>query len=214
MLRRHEMQRALNRNWRLTLVRRCIMVLFAVAVAACASARASATDANRQAPGLGDPIEGAARRLARSFKSIECWRTERYSREAWSVLLRSAREVQLTREEVVLRAMEIAMSDGVRPVGDPSTKGLLLNRVVFDLTERSNTIRPLLHPSWGRTENADGTVNLAWPISFRSDEPRLLGPCRGYDGRYSPADEHAALLRRYPFRDLAPFLRRMAPGRT
>jgi hypothetical protein len=85
-------------------------------------------------------------------------------------------------------------------------KIFLLMRAVFSLPE-SATSRPRFYP-WHENhteENPDGTVNVAWPLSWKSGSPRLVSgetEIQGVINLYLPAEEYNYFLRHYPMRML------------
>src|SRR4030095_6367121 len=85
-------------------------------------------------------------------------------------------------------------------------KVFLLLRVIFDLPEHAEAGRKFSFADWTRArtdENSDGTVNLAWPISFASGTPRLVAGREGNAGSYSPRNEYTFLRYQFPMRDLS-----------
>ena len=79
-------------------------------------------------------------------------------------------------------------------------------RCVFNLPENA-TNRPRFYP-WHENYtdvNPDGTVNVAWPLTWRTGRPRLVSGETGIQGivdLYHPAREYDYFLRHYAMRDL------------
>jgi hypothetical protein len=87
----------------------------------------------------------------------------------------------------------------------------LLLRVTFVLPENASTDEWTMFGGWAtmNTErNEDGTVNLAWPLTWNKGNPRLISgftALQGFDARYKAAAEYKYFSGKYPFRDLSFF---------
>jgi hypothetical protein len=89
---------------------------------------------------------------------------------------------------------------------EEDTKIFLLMRVLFNLPEHA-TSRPRFYP-WHENHtdlDSNGTVNVAWPITWKSGNPQLVTGETGIQGvvdLYLPAEEYDYFLRHYPMREL------------
>jgi hypothetical protein len=150
-------------------------------------------------------------RLKRQFSQIEPWTAStNYSAGGWKQLVKTAKAVQSASPSLAANALgEYLLRYAAQPAQLPveQAKLFLLLRVVFDLPENG---APGPRASFGgptgqRSDlNADGTVNLDWPLAWNQGRPRLVASCAGFaDSAYSAKDEFTTL--RYDFRprDLA-----------
>ena len=87
---------------------------------------------------------------------------------------------------------------------DPS-KAFLLVRTLFYLPEQA-AVNQRITAGWRGEKgdlNADGTINLGWPIHWRFGRPRLDDRFEGYNGEpYDPVADYDAFLSRFPLRRL------------
>jgi hypothetical protein len=87
-------------------------------------------------------------------------------------------------------------------------KLLLLMRVIFDIPENERTEPSIRFYAWrmrGTERNSDGTVNLAWPISWNGGNPKLISgrtSLEGVNTLYNAAGEYDYFRERYPLRAL------------
>jgi hypothetical protein len=87
-------------------------------------------------------------------------------------------------------------------------KLLLLMRVVFEIPENKRGEPSKRFYAWrmrGTERNNDGTVNFAWPISWKAGNPKLVSgrtSLEGVNTLYNAAGEYDYFTHRYPFRDL------------
>lgn len=149
--------------------------------------------------------------LESSLSSVKAWpRSAQYSQEDWNRLLTVAGMMQKCDGEsvqVALREYQASYADNGVVVEENDSKLYLLLRVVFSLPERSFGGRM---STWGWVTDgtqysADGTVNLAWPLSWKGGRPKLLAGDEGIEGlsdRYDARTEYAYFSVRYPMRRL------------
>jgi hypothetical protein len=102
------------------------------------------------------------------------------------------------------RALEafLARASGFEGAED-ETRLFLLMRVVFDLPEQAPEEERRSYKGWVNwpPPGADGTVSLAWPLTFAAGDPALVDPYEGSEGpRYAAVSEYRHLLERYGFR--------------
>jgi hypothetical protein len=86
-------------------------------------------------------------------------------------------------------------------------KVFLLLRVMFELPENAPPQQRLAFAGWTRGRsglNEDGTVNLAWPVSWKQGQPRLVAGREGSAGSgYSVREDFAYLRYHFRYRDLS-----------
>jgi hypothetical protein len=139
-----------------------------------------------------------------------------YRPEHWAALVLAAKAVQDSDPNSVERALaawQENRAEGLPHTTQVETKVYLLMRVVFDLPERAPArdrygFGGWLHdmPTEEPPVNPDGTVNLAWPVSWRSGDPRLVAGFQGLEGQpYDAVAEYRYLNARYKPRDLSSF---------
>lgn len=83
-------------------------------------------------------------------------------------------------------------------------RAFVLFRVIFEMPERASDGPSMA--SWLAYEgynNADGTKNLSWPISWKDGRPRLLQEFRGLSNPIPSLYAYIYLRASYPFRDLS-----------
>jgi len=97
--------------------------------------------------------------------------------------------------------------------GFDDSRAYLLFRVMFALPEHAPAREQFGFGWWMQTQfpdqtpiNKDGTVNLAWPISWNNGRPYLVSGFQGYEGPpYRAAAEFAYLTKHYKYRDLSQY---------
>jgi len=147
---------------------------------------------------------------------IETWPDglPRYGESAWRKLIAGAKAIQQCDPVAVQRALKEFQS---RPATnspeelDDDKKLFLLMRVIFELPERepspTNEWRTVFagYVTMLGEYNGDGTINVAWPLSWRKGKPLLLSGCIGIQGvnaRYCVWKEYEYFRSKYPMRDL------------
>lgn len=151
--------------------------------------------------------------LKRLFRNVEPWpASTNYTAEGWARLVKAARALQAADPKLAGDAMAAVLRDAA---GDPAQlpqaqgKLLLLLRVAFDLPESVTGEQRLAFTAWTRSPlvtNLDGSVNLAWPLTWNQGNPRLVAGCPGpAGGDYPVADEYAFMRYHFRTRDLSGF---------
>jgi len=152
--------------------------------------------------------------LAQRLGLIEAWpgHSTVYSKNNWDQLISLAKIVQRCDPESVqnvFSSYQKSYADDlmVEPFND--SKLYLLMRVTFELPERVDFPDARVQGGgWvsNATEyNKDGTVNLAWPISWNNGNPKLISGFIGIQGmsnRYDAAAEYRGLYEAFPRRNL------------
>ena len=85
------------------------------------------------------------------------------------------------------------------------TRLFLLQRVVFDLPESAPESERRPFKGWVNwpAPGLDGTVSIAWPISWSGGRPALVDPYVGSEGRpYDAAAEYRHFRENYSLRAL------------
>jgi hypothetical protein len=133
-----------------------------------------------------------------------------YSTEHWARILAAAQKVQDSDTDSVEASLrQYAVQNPDLPLLQ-DTKLLLLLRVVFDVPEAAPPSTRGKDPAFGgwftmgTDINEDGSVNLAWPISWRRGQPALVSGFVGLQGkRFDASAEYRFFKERYPYRKLA-----------
>ena len=131
-----------------------------------------------------------------------------YSDRGWSRLRVTALMLQRTDKGTV----EDAIEEFVRETAHRSdyleqwSKVFLLLRVMFALPEAAPPSDARIFGGWLAPYRGAGTsakVNLAWPIQWNNQRPRLVARYSGYEGAaYLAWLEYSYFLNKYKFRDL------------
>jgi hypothetical protein len=141
--------------------------------------------------------------LLSAFEALAPWPADRgLDAGDWSRYFAAARAVQDSNPGEVDRALAELLDRGDP---DDETRLFLLSRVVFELPERAPAAERRSRKGWtNRPEpEADGTVDLSWPVRWEGRRPRLEAPLAGAEGpRYAAVEEFRDLRARYPFRSL------------
>ena len=129
-----------------------------------------------------------------------------YSETNWEHLVVIAKIIQKSDSESVCKTLQRYQQNHVN-----DSKLYLLMRMVFDLPEHaSNDTNWSYFGCWltARTEyNANGTINRAWPIMWKSGDPCLISGFLGIQGfeNYNAAKEFLYFRGKCSFRDLSSF---------
>ena len=150
-------------------------------------------------------------KLKRQVRKIEPWTAStNYSAAGWTQLAKTARAFQNVTSKLAAETLNEHLKHCAGKPDQLSVeqgKVFLLLRAVFDLPENASAGQRLTFASWARGRsglNPDGTVNLAWPLSWSQGKPRLVAGCEGAaGGSYSARDEYAFLRYKFKYRDLA-----------
>lgn len=153
----------------------------------------------------------AEQELAQILRSVEPWPDEAadYSVASWRALITAARALQGKSALSVEKALRKYQEDyASRPAVKEDTKLLLLMRVIFELPEKLpyKTRDQVQFGGWlsmGTDINSDGSINVAWPISWDHRGPSLIAGFSGLQGRrYDAAEEYRYFRSKYPMRNL------------
>jgi hypothetical protein len=149
-------------------------------------------------------------KLKRALEAVEPWTAStNYSAEGWTRLVRAAKTLQKTDPVLAGDALgEFMKAGGVTPelLATKQAKAFLVFRTAFDLSEHAPEGKKFSFADWVRARtdvNADGTVNLAWPLSFEAGPPRLVAGREGSPGTYSARDEYDFIRYKFTPRDLS-----------
>jgi hypothetical protein len=145
--------------------------------------------------------------LTTGFASLAPWtQPAKFSDADWENYIRVARQVQNADPKTVESALEAFMQSAFNEQFkgyESESKPFLLMRVVFQLPEAAPEKERRSFKGWENWPPADanGNVNLSWPVSWRTGRPELLDSYQGSMGEpYAAADEYRYLLSRYPYR--------------
>ena len=79
-------------------------------------------------------------------------------------------------------------------------------RVVFDLPENIHEAKEISYFGWKSLAlHADGTINVAWPMSWKRRKPELVSGMTGIEGVvdvYKVVGEYKNFAKKYHFRNL------------
>ena len=140
------------------------------------------------------------------FRVLAPWHNAQdFSEEGWRHYMNAARLVQNSEPEEVELALAqfLDEADGFTGV-ENETRLFLLMRIVFDLPDRTPADQRRIFKGWVNWPNldAEGNVNLSWPVDWQDGRPVLLAPFEGADGpRYGAVEEYCYLLAHFPLRD-------------
>lgn len=141
------------------------------------------------------------------FRVLAPWsNAAAFSAEEWRRYIDAARLVQKAEPADVERALArfLDEADGFASA-ENETRLFLLMRILFDLPDRAPADQRRLFKGWVNwpAPDAEGNVNLSWPVGWQDDQPALLAPFEGADGpRYAAIEEHRHLRAGFPFRRL------------
>ena len=150
-----------------------------------------------------------ARDLKALIGSLRTWsRPEDFSGDDRQKYITAAKTVQETDPQIVEAALAEFIADATREAFtgyESESKPFLLMRVVFDLPEAAPEHMRLLFKGWTNWPRAaaDGSVNLAWPISWQSGRPELIASYSGSEGKpYDAVGEYRYFRSHFPYRPL------------
>ncbi|MDB6064327.1 MAG: hypothetical protein JWR26_535 [Pedosphaera sp.] len=155
--------------------------------------------------------------LANMLNHLKPWPafrgSETYSKEDWLQVELAARRLQKcdkTSVQETLARWKNNENPWLRYNTELSSELYLVMRVMFELPEHAPESDFFGFGGWlclppgASLYNEDGTMNLCWPVSWKSGEPHLIAGCRGLHGpAYEPAAEYHYLHDHYRFRDLS-----------
>ena len=161
-------------------------------------------------PSIGDIVE--------LIDKLEPWTADgRYSPAGWRRIIATAKVLQACDTNTVAlglsRFFNEKRSHNYQGSYEEDSKPFLLLRIIFDLPERAPTNRLFAFNSWDRTQrlpqglysgfNEDGTVNLAWPIVWKSGDACLADAYIGSSGPlYNAAAEYMYMYSQFALRKL------------
>jgi len=145
--------------------------------------------------------------------TIRPWQSalkEDYKAQDWDRLVETARIMQKFTPSSVQNVLKESQTNNI---GFDDSKVYLLFRVMFALPEHAPARELFGFGWWVQMEfpdetpnNKDGTVNLAWPISWNNGKPLLVSGFQGYQGPpYDAVAEFDYLLKHYKYRDLSKY---------
>jgi hypothetical protein len=141
--------------------------------------------------------------LPAAFETLAPWPPDRdLTREEWGAYIEAARLVGKTDPTDLDATLARALDRGD---ADDETRLFLLSRVVFDLPSRAPADQRRTWKGWLNWPevDADGTVNLSWPVRWDESGPSLSGRYAGSEGpRYAAVEEYRDLRERFPLREL------------
>jgi hypothetical protein len=128
------------------------------------------------------------------------------STEQWERYIEAARELQQADPGDTERTIAefVGRRSGFDAAED-ETRVFLLLRVVFDLPERAPADERRAYAGWVNwpPPDADGNVNLSWPITWETGRPALIAPYEGSEGEsYAAPEEYRYLRTNFRFRAL------------
>jgi len=145
--------------------------------------------------------------------SIAPWgTTTNYESSAWGRAIDAALVLQAADPRIVENALERFMREN-RDSDPGESKPYIVLRLAFDLPENAPREAALSFKGWYRLDreasrfdadtNADGTINLAWPLSWKSGQPKIICGMTGSAGpSYAAAAEFRYMRERFPLRKL------------
>jgi hypothetical protein len=147
-------------------------------------------------------------KLLTAFRLLTPWTYDWHpSGEDWGQYLEAARLVQPAERGDVERALARFLDEAAGLAGvENETRLFLLMRVVFDLPDRAPVNQRRVFKGWVNwpAPDAEGHVNLSWPVGWREGRPVLLAPYEGAEGpRYAAVEEYRHLLDHFPLRRLS-----------
>lgn len=150
----------------------------------------------------------SAGELDTAFASLPSWPSEGdLDRDGWERLRAAARAVQRSEDAEVEDALARFLDrdgEGMEGALD-ETRLFLLSRVVFDLPTSVPVSERRTWKGWINwpEPDADGLVNLSWPVDWNGGDPRLLARYAGSEGhRYDAVADFRDLRSRFAYRDL------------
>jgi len=145
--------------------------------------------------------------LKAALNSLRVWsQRDSFTADDWGNYLKVARIVQETDPNTVEAALDQFVMEALHEpfTGyESESKPFLLMRVAFDLPEVAPQESRLVFKGWTNwpQPDAQGNVNLAWPISWRSGKPELVASYEGSEGKpYAALAEYGYLRRDFPYR--------------
>ena len=123
----------------------------------------------------------------------------------WDRLVAVARDVQKKDSGSVTQALRACQTTNT----GIDRKLFLLLRMIFELAENVPEAQSEMSGGWitaSSNINSDGTINMAWPITWNHGKPKLVCGAIGLQGpRFDAAAEYEYFQARYPMRNLSLF---------
>jgi hypothetical protein len=142
--------------------------------------------------------------LLAALRDLPPWRNTDFKRDEWRRYLQAALLLQNTKPADAERAFLRFLDAGEGfTSAENETRIFLLMRVAFDLPESAAADQRRIFKGWTNwpAPDADGVVNLSWPVNWQRDQPELIAPFEGAEGpRYGAIEEYRYLLERFSFR--------------
>ncbi|HKQ05868.1 MAG TPA: hypothetical protein VJ464_12100 [Blastocatellia bacterium] len=154
---------------------------------------------------MADPA--TVQKLLSALRGLAPWgSTSDFSEADWQRYMDAARLVQQSAPADVEQALAHLLDETNGFTGVNNERRLfLLTRVVFDLPDRMPADQRRVFKGWVNwpAPDAEGNVNLSWPLDWQDERPVLLAPYEGSEGpRYGAIEEYRYLLNHFPFRTL------------
>lgn len=141
------------------------------------------------------------------FRVLTPWHNAQdISEEGWQRYRNAARLLQSSKPEEVEIALArfLDEADGFTGV-ENETRLFLLMRIVFHLPDHAPADQRCIFKGWINWPaiDAEGNVNLSWPVHWQDGRPVLIAPFEGAEGpRYGAVEEYRHLITHFPFREL------------
>lgn len=149
-----------------------------------------------------------AEELSLLIHNLPPWDSNTMQVKEWQKFIDVAQALQAYDDSVVEQALGLLASKASKRGGfeiDELSKAYLLMRVIFLLPEHWDG-KNRISPGWfsgGSDKNSDGTINLSWPITWRTGKPQLVTAFQAYNGvSYNPRQEYELFVKRFPKRKL------------
>ncbi len=145
--------------------------------------------------------------LMRAFAALPSWPAEGdLDRDGWQRYRDAARAVQQSGEGELDQALVrfLDRAEGMEAALD-ETRLFLLSRVTYALPAAGPAEERRIWKGWVNwpAPDADGRVDLSWPVDWHGGDPRLIAPFAGAEGhRYAAVEEFRDLRARFGPRDV------------
>ena len=141
------------------------------------------------------------------LRRLPAWRSDSdLTDEDWRHYLDAARVVRRSKPEDVERAM-LQFLDAAEGAGETGSENegrlFLLMRVLFELPAAAPVDQRRIFKGWVNwpKPDAEGKVDLSWPVGWRDGLPFLIARFEGAEGpRYGAVEEYRHLRGHFPFR--------------
>lgn len=147
--------------------------------------------------------------LVAAIDALPSWPTQPdFSPDEWESYIETACLIQQAQPATVEAALDKFIARGVQNVSttdESESKPFILLRVVFDLPESVPALLRRSFKGWVNwpPPNANGEVNLAWPVSWQTGQPQLSAGYVGSMGLpYDASQEYRHLLTNFSHRQL------------